>query len=144
MIDPTFAAQVRAMLAGVASDHQPTPDGGCTGGDEVDPARSFEGHLLDAIAALVIEPPVKPHRVKVPAWAFLAYSETVQTPADESDPRPRGTRIKGAVYTGPLDCPDCGRGLVSAPGELVCSRLAQGVTVAGSGGIVACGVKFDG
>ena len=144
MIDPTFAAQVRAMLKGVASDHPSSTEGVCACGDELDPERPFEAHLLDEIAELVVEPPVKPHRVKVAASHTQPYEEIVQSEAQESDPRPKGTRVKGAIYSGPLDCPDCGRGLESRTDGLWCSRLGREVQVAGSGGLVACGVKFDG
>jgi len=129
MTDPTFAGLVRALLRDVATSN---PD-------------ATPAELLDAIAARVEEPKLKPHRVRLPSSAFVDLPDaTVTTPADETDPRPKGTKVSGRRYDGPVDCPDCSRGLASRDGDLICSRLDRNLKLAGDGGIVACGVPSDG
>lgn len=50
--------------------------------------------------------------------------EVVATPADDSDPRPKGTKVTGSRYIGLVDCPDCSAGLASrGTSGMVCPTI---------------------
>jgi hypothetical protein len=98
---------------------------------------------------------------------FLETGEVAEIVGDEgqaaliallasADPRPvlhphvvalPGAKVKvdkdgGRRHVGVLDCPDCGRGLVSRGADLICPQLDVATTLAGDldkGRIVACG-----
>lgn len=102
-------------------------------------------HLLDVIAAAVAGPELHPHAVHQDSALEDLDEVTVDTPVDASDPRKKGTKVKGRRYVGLLDCPDCGRGLVSRGNDLVCVRLSRNVRERGChlGCVVACGAGTE-
>lgn len=84
---------------------------------------------------------LKPHRVHQKAAIVTLDTETVTTPAQDDDPRPKGTKVTGSRYAGALSCPDCTRGLVGFGIGMGCSQLPPGVSTqpCHKGCIVACG-----
>lgn len=84
---------------------------------------------------------LKPHRVHQKRAIEVLPDEIVQTPTQDDDPRPKGTKVTGSRYVGALSCPDCTRGLVGLDIGMGCAQLPPGVETkpCHAGCIVACG-----
>ncbi len=127
---------------------------------DTDEIRSVVRAVLDELRPEPVAEPepveLHPHRVKHRGKVIVTDTETVKTydkargsgkPAGEDDDGPYWLiKTEARRYVGPLDCPDCGRGLRSgdgSPDEMWCSRIpvTYRSTTAETGGIVACGVK---
>jgi hypothetical protein len=152
-MDPVLRHSVQLFLEGVQQDHQLADEGRCTCGADLPEPPSMEQaaelrHVLDVIAAAFApRDDLAPHKVHQKGAVVALETETVTTPADDSDPRPKGTKVTGARYAGSLSCPDCGRGLVSRDdGGMLCPQLAPDAAPASChpGCIVACGGRTDG
>lgn len=151
-MDPTLRHTVAVFLDSLADDHQLSDDPNvCTCGvdltaiEQPPPAMaSLLAHVLGVIGDRFAAPELHPHRVHQKGAILADDPVTVATPAQDDDPRPKGTKVTGSRYQGALSCPDCGRGLIGRDdGGMLCSQLSPAAAPASChpGCIVACGQK---
>jgi hypothetical protein len=148
-MDPTFAGLMRRYLASVIEDHRlaDPPATGCAAGDSDLEDGSLADHVLDVVTAAFVEPDLAPHVVHVdgavvdhkPVFRIDPEDPEGKKHVDDEDGKP--IKEKGSTHVGPLDCPDCTRGLVSRGRDLVCIKLDRSIELLGChrGCIVACG-----
>lgn len=134
-MDPTFAGHMRRYLATLGADHAVLGDGTCRCGDPLEDG-SLADHVLDVLTAAFAEPELAPHVVHV-AGAIEHHKPYNRIDEESGDQ----VKVKGSSHVGPLDCPDCTRGLVSRGHDLICIQLDRALELRGChpGCIVACG-----
>ena len=153
-MDPTFADHLRRYLAVLVFEHRNVepPAAGCMCGDLIEEG-SLADHVLDVMAKAIAEPELVPRVVHVPASKQRTERARTYDASRGDRKRPDGEDEAGLPYWGidvvervtppPSDCPDCGGGLRSRGGDLICLRLSRDLELHGCHDhpcIVACGV----